>query len=299
LQHAKQLTLLRIEQKYARTTDRLSSSQIAELRQLPLTGLQLKPCTSDTFLKLLALPAAPLLWAYLPYESLIGDDTVSALLPLYLPHLTTLESSDFRWGQITSLAFLPLLPQMRSLSIDLYDHSRHTQQRIGQAMAALTNSLPQLTELDLLSIASTSAQLKTLLSLMPRLSSLVLHDLESLHDLTFLSSVKNTLRTLILQNCTHSDFTPRTLLQLQDMSLHTIELSESLSQPLDDLSLALFMPPSRLLPTLQSFLHTARVEFAIKSFFFFFWSEHMLFFSPFFSSSSPITRKRFYKKPEP
>jgi hypothetical protein len=160
---------------------------------------------------------------------------------------------------------LSLLPQLRSLSIDLYvydaagpgqHHIRHIQQQIGQALAALTDPLPQLTELDLLSIAATSVQLRTLLSLMPCLASLALYELESLHDLTFLSSVKNTLRTLVLQNCAHSEFTPRTLLQLQDMSLHTLELSESLSQPLDDLSLALFMPPSRLLPTLQHFVYT-------------------------------------------
>jgi hypothetical protein len=264
LQSSKQLTLLRIEQKGARSIDRMTQAQLADLRQLSLTTLQLEPCSPDTLAALLVLPGPPLLWTSLPYKWHVINNSVAALLPC-LPHLTKLTSDYFQWPKMRSLAFLPLMSQLCSLAIDLFvydaagptqDHIRQTQRHIDQALAALTDPLPQLTELYLGSIASTSAQLRTLLSLMPRLSSLTLGDLQSLHDLTFLTSVKSTLRTFIMHNCVHYGFVPSTLLQLQDLSLHTLELNESLSQPLDVLSLTLLTPPSRLFPTLQCFVYT-------------------------------------------
>ena len=125
----------------------LTASQIAELRPLPLTTLELEPCTTEELLAFLQLSGPPLQWSELPSNGNIITDAIAALLPS-LPNLTALRSC-FDWDDISSLAFLAHMPQLHTLSMDLSEFDVQTRQRVGAALAALTEPLRNLTKLRL------------------------------------------------------------------------------------------------------------------------------------------------------
>jgi len=78
--------------------------------------------------------------------------------------------------------------------------------------------------------------------------------LDSLCDFAPLASVKATLRSLTIVHCAHPDFIPRTLLELQEFELHSLNLYYSLSAPLEECC-AGGSPPA-----LASAAHTAAFE---------------------------------------
>jgi len=257
LQQAAKLRWLCIEQQGQEGEQALplTASQIAELRQLHLTTLELMLHTSEELLGFLQLPGPPLQWCMLPNDDAVVTDVVAALLPT-LPNLHTLFASSFQWEHISSFAFLPQMAQLRTLHVNLsdYDLDEETQQRIAAALAALTRPLRSLTAFRLSEVELSQPQLRALLALMPQLQRLTLMLIKSLCDFTPLLTAKATLRSLELSMCDHEDFHPNKLMQLQHFEqLQELCLVYCFNQPLDRRSLAMLQPPSQLLPKLQKF----------------------------------------------
>ncbi len=252
LQEAHQLESLSMEQK---DDAELTSEQLQQIRQLPVSRLMLKPCSTATLLALLQMEGPPLRWTQLPNDEPIVDDAIAALLPT-LPHLTELDSECFSEEMPSSLAFLPQMPALRSLRLDSFEDSMETQEHIIAALVGLQQPLPLLTSLWLESLSLNSAQLQTLLTLTPRLQSLQLAFMDSFDSLIFLAPVKTTLQSLRLCYCRHPDLTALQLRYLQELSqLTELTLDQSLSDPLDDVSIASLTPPSSLMPALHTFVY--------------------------------------------
>jgi len=138
--------------------------------------------------------------------------------------------SCFEWNDISSLAFLARMPQLREFSVDLFDYQleAETHQRISAALATFTEPLLNLTDLTLNSVRLSQPQLRALLTLTPQLETLYLANLASLCDLTPLVPVTATLRSLAICWCNHADFTADKLLLLQQFELSLLNLEESL-----------------------------------------------------------------------
>jgi len=137
LKQAKQLIALNVVQYDSEEVMPLTLSQIADLRSLPLTTFALQPCTTEDMLALLQLPGPPLQWSQLPcddsdFSNAVITNAVAALLPA-LPHLSSLRIGNFQWNDISSLAFLARMPQLRTLSVNLSDYQPEdeAQQRVS------------------------------------------------------------------------------------------------------------------------------------------------------------------------
>ncbi len=254
LQAATSLVKLRIS---CPSKTELTPQHLQQIRQLAVTELDLHPCSAATLLSLLQMEGPPLRWTKLPAMMRV-DDAVASLLPT-LPHLVELSSLPFSRESLTSFAFLSQMPALRSLTINLCTKGHVIAARYDAYLVAMNQPLPHLTSFTLTRSQLSTAQLTSLLSLMPRLESLRLEIMHELKSLTCLLPVKDTLRSLKLVWCAHGDMLPiklQPLLQLQQLT--ELRLDRSLSQPFDDLSLALFTPPTQLLPRLTKFSYTPR-----------------------------------------
>ena len=68
--------------------------------------------------------------------------------------------------------------------------------------------------------------------------------------------VKNTLTELAVTNCWHPQFSPATLVFLQQLpKLTKLHLCSSFNAPLDALTVQQLTPPSTLVPSLKAFSH--------------------------------------------
>ncbi len=254
LQAATSLVKLRI--RFPSDTE-LMQQHLQQIRQLAVAELDLSPCSTATLLSLLQMEGPPLRWTSFTIEHYNVNDAVAALLPT-LPHLVELASRSFSANEpLTNFAFLSQMPALRSLTMIPRIEGDNIAARYDACLVAMNQPLPHLTSFTLMCSELNSAQLTALLSLMPRLESLWLDDMNNVDALTCLLPVKDTLRSLHVTHCNHNALIPaklQPLLQLQQLT--QLLLINSLSQPLDDLSLALFTPPAQLLPRLQRFRYT-------------------------------------------
>ncbi len=250
LQAATSLTKLTIQTPAG---EQMKPQHLQQIRQLAVTKLDLYPCTSATLLSLLQMEGPPLRWSKFSPHHVFINDAVATLLPT-LSHLVELSSLAFSHQSLSSFHFLSQLPALRSLEMNFRSASQPIVVAYDACLVALHSPLQHLTSLRLESSQLTTAQLTALLSLTPRLESLRLDSMYRFDALTFLLPVKDTLRSLHVTGCCQYELIPaelQPLLQLQQLT--ELSLIHSLSCPLDNPSLALFTPPTQLLPTLKRF----------------------------------------------
>ncbi len=218
----------------------ITHTQVLEMRALTqLEQLELR-CDESTMLQLLE-PPHQLQWTMAPYTGCITD-AVAALLPT-LPRLSAFSHSAFALS-LTSLDFLAQLPALTSIRLRQMDGSR-----MDALLLALSVSLPQVISLTLYGSDLTTQQLRGLMSRLPNLRELSLSGLRN-GRLTFLQPVYGTLRVLHLTACSIS---PESLVVLHSCSqLTDLQLTHSLSKPLDVMYRWALTPPSPLIPTLRS-----------------------------------------------
>ncbi len=236
----------------------VSVAQAQELRALTRLKVLEFMCSKEQLLQLLEPPSnRQVQWTQLPNAYALSD-AVAALLPP-MPRLSHVSIEAFP-PSLTSLAFLTNLPALTSLDLTADMGHDGEAQRMDALLLALAVPLPGVRRFQLHASNLHSAQLQTLLSLLPRLECLELGDMYAFEDLTFLEPVRNTLRVLSLARCRHSDLTPGKLLALRPFQLTDLSLDNSLSEPLDELSLLSLTPPSILIPSLQTFHHADFID---------------------------------------
>ncbi len=231
------------------------SQQLQQIRQLAVSNLSLQPCSKAMLLSLLQMEGPPLRWTTLPVMRPMVNDAIAVLLPT-LPRLTELESGSFDPAALSSLAFLSHLPALHTLRLDLSGRAFYNA-HLDAMLKRLTQPLLKLTTLLIRSSRLSTLHLHALLTLMPRLESLSLDCIGTFSTLTFLTPVATVLRSLKLVDCHRADFTSDKLFFLQELSqLTELRLIRSMTPRLDALSVLVLTPPSRLLPSLQTFKYT-------------------------------------------
>ncbi len=241
-----------LKQLYLRGSTWPTAAQIKDLRALvQLEELAIPECSEEQLLQLLEPQSnSQLQWTQLPSRTSDSlTDAVVALLPA-LPRLSSFEICILSAG-LTNFNFLSQLPALTSVSL-MAGSSDASHQRLDAMLLALSTPMPRITSFHCDRSDLASPQLAALLALMPNLQRLVLLSLSNLDSLSFLISLRTTLRFFRLQQCSHPKLTPAVLLEgLHGLLLTEFESLHSLM--LHEQQLAALTPPSILLPTLSSF----------------------------------------------
>ena len=161
----------------------------------------------------------------------------------------------------TTILDISFLPQLRCLTdLDLIVPSGDDDGAPSMPAEAILTALdcPLLTRLRL-KAALRSKHITAVLSRCPLLMTLKLQSMAKMESLAFLSectAAQRTLQSLSLEDCRHCSLDPRELFHLFSLrALTSLDLSNSLTEPLDHFGRVLFTPPSRAFPLLDEFLY--------------------------------------------
>ncbi len=230
-----------------------SATQVQEVRVLTqLNEFFFHQLSEEQLIQILQPPSnSKLQWKELPGRMLLTDSVVALLPPM--PRLSKIACYSFPHS-LRSLAFFA---QMATLTeVELYAGMREEWQRMDSMLLALHTPMPHIASFSLEQSYLSTAELSTLLALMPTLSSLKLHRMSNVSSLPFLAPLQDTLRNLRLSACAHAALTPSVLLEaLNGLQLTDLGLDRSLSGPLEESEKASLTPPSSILPSLQRFFY--------------------------------------------
>ncbi len=171
-------------------------------------------------------------WTELPSSTALSG-AVAALLPA-VPRLSKIIGSEF-FPSLSTLAFLAQLPAPTEL--DLFSTEEESRQHMDALLLPLTTPMPCLATFELMLSEVTSAQLTTLLALMPQLHTLVLISLDNeFTRSSFCSRLPYViLCALSAWTSARVELTPAALLEgMRGLQLTHLMLDQSLSAPLDD-----------------------------------------------------------------
>ena len=216
----------------------LSDAQVAELRTLPqLQELHVQPMSNSLLCRLLAQPHN-LQWQQILLPEPL-DDEAAALLP-QLPSLTVIR--PYFSVACSNFDFLRRLPNLTNVQLNICE-SNDAPGRIESLIGGL-QCCSQINFLALISKELTAAHLDELLPRLPRLQCLTLAS-GQFTTLAFLAQQPMTdqLTRFLLSECKQLPLSEQSHLQ-ELRRLMECYLIDSFNSPMDELSQALYTPPS-------------------------------------------------------
>ena len=221
----------------------LSDAQVEQLRALPrLHWMAVENLSSLSLSRLLRTPHD------LQWQQIQSVTTVDAVASAALSGLPTLHSLFTE--SCEDIGFLTHLVQLRALDLNTLDWPETV---TADAVVGGLSCCTQLTDLTLAAPLN-GHHLSVLLPRLPRLTALRLLFMDELESLECLSSdpIVHQLRSLQLTCCQNLDSVE--LLHVHRLKvLESLSISQSFLDPLGNLEIHLFTPPSILIPTLKKF----------------------------------------------